>query len=670
MAPPGDAAAQPKDLYHHFIPRFILRQFQVFPAGQLELNPRVRAEWPLWKGGRARKKGGQRVCYYNITTGTLELRGLARIYGRPNLYRDLKDPVDVHSLEHALAGLEQASCFIIKSIHSSLPVSSFSLPRKDLATLRKFIFLMHYRNDAFSLAYFSDKNPKEPHLGEWMRKFKVSRQLDAETDIWLTGLRYYLETPHHTIVSVGEGLRERYGDQPISEMLQRRFDPAIEEWYAIDYESLASYFFLGVWEAADDTEFVLGTNSFGLWEGLIYGSPGAHRLYVVSPRVALVLRRTFLHHPHSNDPSILYSCLADIPIAQPTIEYADKFIFQRMQDEDPWIRKSAFDAYRATPKAQDDRFTFRITKLSREQTYAVNEVIIMNASLHPNGSLTYASSKAMFDTLETYMSSHNTFMGGKRALFHPLLQKLQALKVDDFRLDALLNVSKPQKVKGQVKGQVKAKTAKPTSVTNIFSPPPPSPVDSNSDADHQLTIFLRFTIEGGITFPSSYNRAYLLLCMATDRSISNPISKRIQDMQDAAVSRLRLLLDPPLPAIDIPQESQAKIAETLPKEESELFFSLVGHMIDQLEVGRYSNDLLANLIYEASIVGVTRWLAKERKDVLFDLLYPIDSTGYVEAYEATGSTTSARICLNYIANLAATQGDDDEWRGFNPYSFD
>jgi hypothetical protein len=64
------------------------------------------------------------------------------------------------------------------------------------------------------------------------------------------------------------------------------------------------------------------------------------------------------------------------------------------------------------------------------------------------------------------------------------------------------------------------------------------------------------------------------------------------------------------------------ITETLPREESELFFALVGHQVDKLNVGRYTNDLLGNIIYEAAIIGVTHWLAKNRYDVLRDLLYP------------------------------------------------
>ena len=42
----------------------------------------------------------------------------------------------------------------------------------------------------------------------------------------------------------------------------------------------------------------------------------------------------------------------------------------------------------------------------------------------------------------------------------------------------------------------------------------------------------------------------------------------------------------------------------------------------------------------------------------------IGSTGYVERYDAAGSTTKARVILKYITNLAVGKDDDTTWRGF------
>ncbi|PPQ79094.1 hypothetical protein CVT26_004054, partial [Gymnopilus dilepis] len=367
-----------------------------------------------------------------------------------------------------------------------------------------------------------------------------------------------------------------------------------EDWYAIDYEGQANYFFLGVWEAADKAEFVLSGNGFGLWEGLIYGSPGAHRLYVMSPRIAIILRRTFLRHPLSRDPSVLYSCLADIPIVPPDVKFADDSILASLEDLDPELSNEIFNAYRSSPKSLDDEFRFVINKLTTEQTYAVNEVIMMNANLHSQGSLTFASHSAMLETLRAYMSSHNTFLGGRRSMFTPLLRDLSS--------------------------------SSPTSASPQATAAPSSPnfdevVETNADV--QLHTLLRYIVRGGVAFPSTYNRAYLVYHMATDiPSLNNPISSKIRSMISRCVSSLPLLLDPPLPQLLHTPSHSHSLTDTLPPDESEIFFSLLDSLIIQCGVGSRSTDVLANIIYDATIIGVTHWMVSNRVDVLIDLLKP------------------------------------------------
>lgn len=498
---------------------------------------------------------------------------------------------NVDHLEVKFSLLENKASSAIRLIHDGLQARTFTLSRTELATLRKFIFLMHYRTEEVSSKYFQETDPQNAPIAEWIRTYKATRRLKAGIDIWRDGLKYYLNVPHSEIMGTGERLRERYGDLRLHEMLRERFDPGLEEeWFALDYWSLANYFFLGVWEAAEGSEFVLGGTAFGLWEGLIHGSPGAHRLYVVSPRVAIVLRRTFLRQHQSNDASVLYSCLADIPIGPPKIKYADKgMIFNKLDEVDPWIYKSMFDTYLSSKKAQDDEFAFPITKLSISQTYSVNEVIMMNANLHPEGSLTFSSARVMLDTLKMYMRSHNTFLGGKRSLFQPLFRELSSMIV--------------------------AGPTGPSERLDLSWTP-------ETDADLQLQTFLRFIIAKVIHFPSNYSRAYVVFHMATEvPSLTNSVSARIRSLRDQGVYWFRRLLDPPVPSFQT-QSRNPTLVENLPNEESELFFSLVGYQVDMVGVGKRTNDLLANMIYDAAIIGITHWLADNRNDVLSEYLYP------------------------------------------------
>ncbi|KAF9473142.1 hypothetical protein BDN70DRAFT_886139 [Pholiota conissans] len=586
-----------KDYFHHAIPRFILREFLTGPVPVF--TTRRQRERSLSRGHKkGRECKFENIYVYDLSSTTLRTRCLSRVYGQTNLYRDGNNTADVDYIETRFSRLEQETSQVIKSIRTGLVYRAFTLSRAELATLRKFIFLMHFRSAAVSSTYYRESDPHNAPLVEWIRKYKETRGLTTETDIWRDALKYYLDTPHQDIVATGERIRERYGNHRLHEMLRDRVDPDLEEWYAIDYENQANYFFLGVWEAAEDSEFVLSSNAFGLWEGLIYGSPGAHRVYVVSPRIVIILRRTFLRRPHSNDPSILHSCLANIPIAKPTIKHTNEDLFAREEDTDPSVFLDLVNAYRSSPDAQKDEFTFSITRLTAAETYAVNEVIMMNANLHPSASLTFASPDMMLKTLQTYDSSHNAFMAGKKHLFIPLLRALHTMKQD--------------------------------SLSHLQSSPP-SPLnldlstsETDTDTDLQLHMFLRFTIGKNITFPSSYNRAYVVFHMATDApSLGNPISTKIRRMLDGGIMRLRRLLDPPLqPIFPHSHSGRRKLVETLSKADSEVFFALIGYQVDQTGIGSHSNDILANVIYEAATLGITHWLAERRPDVIEDLLSP------------------------------------------------
>ncbi|KAF8894226.1 hypothetical protein CPB84DRAFT_1783030 [Gymnopilus junonius] len=574
-----------KDSYHHYIPRFILRYF----ARPKPTSPKKRKKLII---STNKVPNPSLIFFYNISTGFLEERSLSKAYGQVNLYRDKNNPNNVDHLEKKLASLEGGACNIMRQIHSGISDGTFSLSREELAKLRKFIFVMHYRNDAVSSKYFQEDNPCNAPLSDWISRYKELRHLKDAVDLWLAGLKYYLETPHLTIISAAKRLRERYGDHSFLDMLRRRLDPEIEEdYFAIDYESLANYFFLGVWEAADDSEFVLTGNTFGLWEGLIYGYPGAHRLYVVSPRIALVLRRTFLHQPHSNDPSVLQSRLAEIPIAPPTIKHANEKALLGIGEMDPIKAKELHDIYRYSKEASKDEFIFRMTKLSREQTYAVNEVVMINANLHPEGSITFLSPPTMLETLRTYMSSHST-LDGKRSLFQPLVRQLT-------EMDDPLSFVIP---------------------TEAFTPK-----DFKTNADKQLYSFLRYVVENGLSFPSSYNRAYLIFHMATDiANLNNPVSSAIYSVMDKGISRLIKVLDPALPTIfqfGVPSTPRT-LVKTLPKEESKIFFALLGHQIDLSGIAAQSHDVLGTIIYEAAVIGMAYWLSSNRPDVLVDLLTP------------------------------------------------
>ncbi|PPR00531.1 hypothetical protein CVT24_005505 [Panaeolus cyanescens] len=599
-----------KKQYHHCIPRFILRQFQYGEPGtstQSDSNPAPAYVPPMrrqrsnsnWRSSITGLKGLKLeiIHFYDVRKGQLAQKQLAKVYGQNNLYRDLKHPTNVDHLEEKLAHLEQEASTVLRAVHLAIPHRGFTISRAELATLRKFLFLMHYRNDAMATRYFEETNPQNAPLVDWIRQYKDKRQLDSNSDVWLDGLRYYLETPHHQIVATAEALKEQYGQERINEMLRKRVDPELDDFHAIEYEGLANYFFLGVWEAAPGTEFILGGNGFGLWEGLVYNTPGVHRLYVVSPRIVIVLRRTILRQPHANDPSVLYSCLADVEIPQPSVSLADKKIYQQaMSAPTEALGRKLIDHYRTTKLAQGDMFTFEIIKLSQEETYAVNEVALLNSNIQDNGSITFSSPSCMLDTLRAYMSSKNTFLGGKKSLFNPLYEKLSSM------------VASPHT---------------PSSADGRPMVSPTSPLGTDSDADRQFHTFLRYMLLQGVEFPSDYNRSYLVYQMATaGPTLENAFSANIRSMEDEAIAKLKGSYAPPPPSRLTGPRPIQRLKEVLSVDESRQFFTTMARFMDPLGVGKRSHDPLSTVAYEAAMIGVAKWIVLRRPHNLADDLQP------------------------------------------------
>jgi hypothetical protein len=154
-------------------------------------------------------------------------------------------------------------------------------------------------------------------------------------------------------------------------------------------------------------------------------------------------------------------------------------------------------------------------------------------------------------------------------------------------------------------------------------PGPNSPTSSTPRARSGIDIVLDSIVSGAIEFRSSYDRAYRAYHVATDDATKyNQSSSEIHQMTARAIFRMKEIL-PPLPLIHRHSYFPflcRDIVKELPKAESEIFFALVGHQFDVLEVGPAGVDMLSRIEYEAAIIGFTHWLAENRVTVLNDLL--------------------------------------------------
>ncbi|KAG2059292.1 hypothetical protein BDR06DRAFT_1017754 [Suillus hirtellus] len=371
----------PTTQYQHFIPRFILRRFQVRPV----------------KSKTERQKEFQHtgVYYYDVATGSLDIRPIGKVYGLENAYQDVRNTDDINELEKKLAAIEGHAASIIKHLHEALSQGTLTLKRRSLEDLRKFLFIMHYRNVSCSDIYFQADHPENARSRQWIESFMQAKGLHSAAEIWLYFLRYYLDTSHSNIMRDAAELVEKYGEGGLQKMMiESHIPPDLEHFPAYTYYVQANSYFLSIWEAAEGEEFIMTSHAFGLWEGLGYGCPGLHCIFIVSPRIAIVLRHV-LSRPELKElmkPGAFVSSLLHVNPAPPTPIYTcgehgthiDQVNFQSAM---------ALARYRSSKKGEHDSFVFKITKLSRSQTLEFNSVLLVNVT--KTGSLTFLSRGSM-----------------------------------------------------------------------------------------------------------------------------------------------------------------------------------------------------------------------------------------------------------------------------------
>jgi Protein of unknown function (DUF4238) len=330
------------------------------------------------------------VLFYDLASGVLESRKIGTVYGVKNLYKDVKNIRDVYEIEKKLSLLESQASKAISIVLQASGQSSFRLTRKSLNDMRKFLFIMHFRNARLSAEYFRD-SPDQFSARDWLEAYGKTHGLESATEMWLHALRYYLDTPHVDLMHYGREIREKHGDKLI-QMLLTRIDPNEEHFHSLAYEGVGSGFFTCIWEAADGEEFIMSSNSFGLWEGVVSMFPGIHRFFVLSPRMAVVLSvnlvRPEVFSELSKDKNLsFFSTLLDVKHNSPIPTYPGGA---------PTDEKSLAEII----GREEDSFEFKITKLSVPQTREVNAIVLVN--VHDEGSVTFASKASMLRTLRPF----------------------------------------------------------------------------------------------------------------------------------------------------------------------------------------------------------------------------------------------------------------------------
>ncbi|CAG8739465.1 6022_t:CDS:1, partial [Racocetra persica] len=123
-----------RDEYHHYIPRFILRNFaidryeRIFTSNRKQFNQNQK----LWK----ERKRGESLQIYDRAKDQLDISLIKRTYGDINMYKDLNHN-DTMRVENKLSKLEEKASKVVKDIiEASQSNGQIVLFRKNVADLR------------------------------------------------------------------------------------------------------------------------------------------------------------------------------------------------------------------------------------------------------------------------------------------------------------------------------------------------------------------------------------------------------------------------------------------------------------------------------------------------------------------------------------------------------
>ncbi|KAK1836842.1 hypothetical protein QBC39DRAFT_337452 [Podospora conica] len=298
---------EPRPEYQHYVPQFLLRNF---------------AHPYKPKGGKKRgKRKDENGIYKNeLVVHNLDLTAdppvicenpVKRIFGQMDMYEDTsKPPPKQRHIEERLGKLESQASTIFQKITKGFDnastldgTSGVSLTRDERNVLRKFLFILHYRNLGFHKR-FSHERPEQYSSNDRavMQEYMERKGYKRPIDVWFDGLTAIMDQDFNTSTNWAQ------------EILRKMY-PADAMWF---WGHIQMYYMAICTPLDPSEEFLLTDSSYGVFEGPnCYGlnqeskeveesayTP-LHYFAPISPKLMLVLRSNiFPYAAEDADPQV------------------------------------------------------------------------------------------------------------------------------------------------------------------------------------------------------------------------------------------------------------------------------------------------------------------------------------------------------------------------------
>lgn len=308
--------------YHHFIPRFLLRNFAVF-KNPGKITPKTS------RNKKKRAPAPTRLNLLNLETGVLEQADVAHTFGFVDLYRDFdaSEP-EQHDLEKWLSRLEGDASEIFRKATRMQEEGrhEFQLTRGEKDLLRRFIFIMLYRNRTMAGRYEKSAADYDCNDRDEMIAYMKAKGFAQPRNVYFSNIRAFIDVDLSTEWQVW------YPE------ICRRAYPSDARWF---FKNMQMSYIAFCTPQIDADEFLMTQNVYSIFEGPSSGLVWTdyHIFAPVSPNLMIITRNMLLQDGVDEDeqtrqellewnksmhthPDLAGSCLEDLPIAKARNNYS------------------------------------------------------------------------------------------------------------------------------------------------------------------------------------------------------------------------------------------------------------------------------------------------------------------------------------------------------------
>ncbi|KAH7357059.1 hypothetical protein BKA65DRAFT_220674 [Rhexocercosporidium sp. MPI-PUGE-AT-0058] len=405
----SSTTAQEKSQYHHFIPRFILRNYS-HPG-----EPTTRSRSSKNRNRRNGSRTGEPVLYGINLSGeepVITETTVAKTFGMMDMYRDLGASTKQHRVEEQLSVLESRAGEIISKIRKEFEAGKDDvwMTRTQRDCLRKFLFIMKYRSSGFHRRYFhnitEDYNSDDR---EKMLKYMKEKRIEKPMDVWLDNIKAILD------------LKMDY-QMEWMDKLRKRMYPDDAEWCI---NNIQGFYMALVTPDSKEAEFLLTQNAYSIFEGAsslklnpitgkleVSAYTEFHLFAPIAPRLLIVLRSGILPVPEQECTEILETkelFLKAVTTSHVNPEEAGMFLrdlpITKALNSYSKLEAGKLVLINGGPTGMNDRFCFRFFPVTEVHVQKINKVMLDES--HMIDLVVFHNKAATMKTLGKYLAGQS-----------------------------------------------------------------------------------------------------------------------------------------------------------------------------------------------------------------------------------------------------------------------